>query len=262
MFTDLKKLVQPPEPSRDAYIHSLSEHSRAALKTDLEALLRDVVRAQEFPYLAQLGQRAQSNFSRIRIPPGAVPKLAREIEALRHRLPPRSPLLGLAESAHRCGDRQLIVAGNGAGAPTTVPGPGPARRAPRAPTLLSETEQAQMLKTAAAKVNVSFLSTSELDEPAMAAYFKYCLGRGEYDKVIGDLRRRADSEPRVWVWHLLVAAMRQARHPDFSATVAQFHNWLEDRHPETLNDMLATDERHKFNARKIAAIEARELAQR
>ena len=267
MFSDLKKLVQPPVPAGEGYVHNLSEHARSALKADLDGLLRDVVRAQEFPYLAQLGQRAQTNFSRIRIPPGAVPKLAREIESLRHRLPPRSPLLGLAESAQRCGDRELIVSGNGAGnsagAATVAPAPGqPARRAPNAPALLSETEQAQILKRAAAKVAVNFMSTSELDEPAMAAYFKYCLGRGEYDKVIGDLRRRADTEPRVWVWHLLVAAMRQAQHPDFSATVAQFHIWLEDHHPETLNDMLASDERHKFDARKIAAIEARELAQR
>ena len=201
MFADLKKMIQHPAPAGAGYVHTLSAHARAALQFDLGRLLGKVVRADEFPYLVQLGETTQSNFSRIHIPASAAPKLAREIEAVRHKLPARSPLLGLAESARRCHGRELVVASNEANAEMSVAKPGAAAQARNktATAMLSAGEQSRILKTAAAKVDVSFVSTAELGEPALAAYFKYCLGRGEYDKVIGDLRSRAGSEPRVWV---------------------------------------------------------------
>jgi hypothetical protein len=264
MFEKLKNLMRPAASAGAAqHIHSLSAEARRALQVDVRKLLRNVVQADEFPYLAQLGQTARSDFSSIHIPLRALPKLALEIETIRHRLPAKSPLLKLAETARRCRGMDLVVASldEGAGAMETEAGAAARREDAALPTLTAG-EQLQILRTAAAEVDVSYVSTAELGEGAQAAYYKYCLGLGEHDKIIADLRPRAAAEPRVWVWSLLVAAMRLSNHPDFSATVAEFHIWLEDRHPETLNDMTDADDRRKFNGEKVAAIEAMELAQR
>ena len=263
MFEMLKNLIRPQALNGAAeHIHTLSAEARLALKVDVRHLLRDVVEADEFPYLAQLGQTARSDFSRIHIPLSALPKLAREIETIKHKLPARSPLIKLAESARRCRGMDLVVASGDESAGGLLPDQDPgARREDASLPQLSAGEERQILKTAAAEVDVSFVSTSELGEPAQAAYYKYCLGQGEFDKIIADLRPRAFSEPRVWVWSLLVAAMRLSSHRDFSATVAEFHIWLEDTYPETLNDLTASEDRRKFNGEKVAAIEARELAQ-
>lgn len=226
---------------------------------DVRYLLRHVVHANEFPYLAQLGKSARRDFSRIHIPLKNLPKLAREIEAIRHKLPAQSPLLQLADSAGKCRGVDLVLARGDEEPAAPMSDAGPATSAEATARALSASEQSRMLKVAAAEVDVSYVSTAELGEPAQAAYYKYCLGLGEYDKIIGDLHPRVAIGPRVWIWSLLVAAMRLSNHAEFSATVVRLHAWLEAAHPETLNDMTVSDDRRKFNGEKIAALEAREL---
>jgi len=261
MFQRLKKLIRPAAPAgAGEYVHSLSAEARSKLQAEVRHLLREVVHADEFPFLAQLGQTARKDFSSIHIPLSVLPKLAREIDAIRHKLPEKSPLAKLAESARRCRGMDLVLA-------SAAP---PAARAGEtadlhgyeaAPAPLTPGEQLQLLKTAAADVAVSYSSTLELGDPALAGYFKYCLGLGEYDKIISALGLRVADEPRVWSYSLLVAALRLSNHADFAATVAQFHAWLEVAHPEALNDMSSAEDRRKFNGEKVAAIEARELLQ-
>ncbi len=261
MFARLKNLIRPPAPAVVAeYVHAISAEARTGLEMDVRYLLSHVVHAEEFPLLAQLDQTTRGQFGRIHIPLSTLPKLAREIETVRHKLPAKSPLLQLAESAGKCRGMDLVLASAEKNA-EAAGAPGQPVDAEAAPPNLTASEQVRMLKSAADDVDVSFVSTSELGESAQAAYFKYCLGMGEYDKVIADLMPRAPSAQRVWVWSLLVAAMRLSNHADFTAAVTQFHAWLEVHHPETLNDLTtAAEERRKFNGEKIAAIEAQELA--
>jgi hypothetical protein len=260
MFQRLKNLIRPPAPAGAAeYVHSLSAEARSTLQAEVRHLLRDVVHADEFPLLAQLGQTARKDFSSIHIPVNVLPKLAREIDTVRHKLPPKSPLVGLAESARKCRGMDLVLA---SAAPAARAGETAdfAGVPPVAPSI-SAVEQLELLKTAAAEVDVSYSSTLELGDPALAGYFKYCLGLGEYDKIISALGPRVAEEPRVWSYSLLVAAMRLSNHADFTATVARFHAWLEVAHPEALNDMTSSEDRRKFNGEKIAEIEALELPQ-
>ena len=261
MFEKLKTLIRPPAPAGvPEHVHSLNAAARTGLAMDVRYLLRHVVHANEFPYLAQLGQSAKRDFSRIHIPLKTLPKLAREIEAIRHKLPAQSPLLRVAETAGKCRGMDLVLVRSDEEPAVSAPDSGTAANPEIAAPALSASEQTRMLKVAAADVDVAYVSTAELGEPAQAAYYKYCLGLGEYDKIIGDLHPRVAVEPRVWVWSLLVAAMRLSNHADFSATVARFHAWLEECHPETLNDMTNSDDRRKFNGEKVAALELQELA--
>lgn len=263
MLEKLKNLVRPQaEAGAAEHVHNLSAHARSALCGEVRFLLRDVIDAEEFPYLARLGESAGSQFSRIHFPAGALRKLAREIETVRHRLPQHSPLLKLADSARRRDGRDLVVESSTETDAMALEAVTAARREDLTPQVMSAGEQAQVLKSAAADVDVSFVSTAELGEPAQAAYYKYCLSLGEHQKIIGDLRQRASSEPRVWIWSLVLAAMRLSDHPDFRAAVIEFHIWLEEVHPETLNDMTTSTDRRKFNGERVAAVEARELAQR
>lgn len=263
MFEKLKTLIRPPAPAGvPEHVHNLNAAARTGLAMDVRYLLRHVVHANEFPYLTQLGQSAKRDFSRIHIPLKTLPKLAREIEAIRHKLPAQSPLLRLAETAGKCRGMDLVIARGDEEATATTPSSVSTSMDNAAPPALSALEQTRMLKVAAAEVDVAYVSTAELGEPAQAAYYKYCLGLCDYDKIIDDLHPRVAVEPRVWVWSLLVAAMRLSNHAEFSATVARFHAWLEERHPETLNDMTASDDRRKFNGEKIAALELQELAPR
>ena len=103
------------------------------------------------------------------------------------------------------------------------------------------------------------MTTMELGDNALAGYLKYCLGVGEYAKIVETLLPRAEKAPRVWVWSLLTTAMRLADHPEFRATAERFHAWLEANHPETVNDLSARDERRRFKFDAVAAIEEREL---
>jgi hypothetical protein len=254
------------EAGRTESVQLLSAELRAALASEVRFLFRNMVKAEEFPFLAKLGQSAGSNAERIQIPVNALPGLAREIENIRQKLPAKSTLLKLADSVRNCRGMDLVLAPAGAAAaaaPVPAPAPGNSHAiqgelADNAP--LSATTKLQMLKSAAAAVDVSEISTNDLGDAEQAAYYKYCLGLGDYDTIIAALRPRADSDPRVWVWNLLVAAMRLSQHKDFSVVVAEYHIWMEAHHPEALNEPGAAGDKRKFNDEKLAALEARELA--
>jgi hypothetical protein len=83
---------------------------------------------------------------------------------------------------------------------------------------------------------------------------------GEYGKIIEALLPRRNNAPRMWAWNLLTTAMRLAEHPDFRATAAEFHHWLEAAHPETVRELSSPDDRRRFSIEKMAEIEAQELA--
>jgi hypothetical protein len=201
--------------------------------------------------LTLLVQTVERDLNRIRFPAEVLAKLALEIETIRSQLPDKSPLVELAASART---------GLGAAAADKV-GAAPGTRAPAAVGAApAQREELQNLKSAAAQVEVTYMTTMELGDQALAGYLKYCLGVGEYGMIIDALRPRATKAPRVWVWSLLTTAMRLAEHPDFEATAAQFHAWLQAAHPEALAN--GKDERRRFSVEAIAAIEVRELAQR
>jgi hypothetical protein len=263
MFEKLKGLMNPNAPAGAAeHIEKITKRERSSLAVELRFLLRNGLRAEDYPYLMQLGQTAAANYRRIHIPATAVPRLALEIGAIRDRLPPKSPLLGLAESLEKCRgkDLLLLIGDQSATAGAPAPETGQAvRRADTTPATTPDGDDMRLFKPTAADAEASYVSTGELAEPAQAAYYRYCLAQGEYDKIIADLRPLAASEPRVWIWNLLVAAMRRSDHADFKTIVAQFHDWLELQHPGTLNDTTVSDDRRKFNGERIAAIEKREL---
>jgi hypothetical protein len=263
MFEKLKTMMQPAAGAGENKPRQLlSSEAQAALALEVRFLLRNMLKAEEFPYLSQLGQATGIHFDRTQIPVSALPGLAQEIEAIRHKLPAQSPLLKLADSVRGCRGMDLVLAPAGEGA-ATAPGQEARDAADREladSTPLSATAKLQVLKSAAAGVDVAEISTSQMSEPEQAAYFKYCLGLGDYETIIATLRPRAPNEHRVWVWGLLVAAMRLSGHPDFSAVVAEYQAWMVAHHPETLNDMTVPGEKRKFNGARIAELEAQELA--
>ena len=233
----------------DEFVYTLTAEVRKAIMLDVRYGLRDIsstsLRARDYPLLTLLGQTVERDLNRIRFPAEVLAKLVREIESVRAKLPAKSPLLELLDAA---GPRPGTTAPAASG-PITV--------APASPA--TATEVAQSLKTAAAQVEVSYVTTMELGDQALAGYLKYCLGVGEYAKIVETLLQRAEKAPRVWVWSLLTTAMRLADHPDFRATADRFHTWLEVNHPETVNDLTARDERRRFKFEAVAAIEVREL---
>jgi hypothetical protein len=257
MLERLKTLTQTEtRAGADEFVYSLTEETRAAIKLDVRYALRDAGpnRAREFPLLTLLGQTMDRNLNRIRFPAEVLAKLAREIGAVRSKLPEQSPLAEFADSARKDLGAISPIAGM-AVPPVAAPAPAPAPAA--VPTAR---EEVQSLKSAAAQVEVTYMTTMELGDQALAGYLKYCLGVGEYDKIIEALRPRANKAPRVWVWSLLTTAMRLAEHPDFEATAREFHAWLQEVHPETL--IHGKDERRRFSVEKIAALEEEELARR
>jgi hypothetical protein len=262
MFEKLKTLIQPAaDPGRPRSIHVLSPEARAALAVEVRFLMHNMLKVEDYPYLSQLGQTAGSNFDYIQIPISALPGLAREIETIRDKLPEKSPLLKVADSVRNCRGMDLVLAPASDTAAAPALDAGNAAGGDQADSaLLSATTKLRILKTAADGVDVADLSASQLSDPELAAYFKFCLGLGDYDTIIATLRPRAANDPRVWVWSLLVAAMRLSQHPDFPAVVVDYQAWMVAHHPETLNYVAEPGEKRKFNGEKIAAIEARELA--
>lgn len=257
-------------PGAEEFVYSLTDETRSAMKLDVRYALRDAGnnRAQEFPMLVLLAQTMDRNLNRIRFPADVLARLTAEVESLRAKLPPDGPLVDLAINARK----YMLFPPPGAGGTTPISNssfnpesPAPATRsldrsgaAPK-PTKVVPREDDQSLKSAASQVEVTYVTTMELGDQALAGYLKYCLGVGEYGKIIEALRPRATKAPRVWVWSLLTTAMRLAEHKDFAATAKAFHIWLAATHPETVADNNAKDERRRFNVDKIAAIEAREL---
>ncbi len=233
----------------DEFVYSLTEETRAAIKLDVRYALRDAGpnRARDFPLLTLLSHTMDRQLGRLRFPAHVLAKLAREIESVRAKLPDKSPLAELADNARR--DLSNSAAAAALAGQAAAPAAAPAPR-----------EEIHNLKSAAAQVEVTYMTTMELGDNALAGYLKYCLGVGEYDKIIEALRPRATKAPRVWVWSLLTTAMRLAEHPEFEVTAAAFHAWLAAVHPETVTS--SKDERRRFSVEKIAALEERELAQR
>lgn len=268
MLERLKTLTQTEtRAGLDEFVYSLNEQTRAAIKLDIRYALRDAGpnRARDFPLLSLLDQTVYRNLNRIRFPAEVLAKLALEIEGIRSQLPDKSPLIELADTVRQDLGPAATYRGTGSAAPIAPIAPiapsAPAAPAAAAPAATpAPREDMQNLKTAAAQVEVTFVTTMELGDQALAGYLKYCLGVGEYAKIIEALQPRAATAPRVWVWSLLTTAMRLAGHPEFQATAAQFHAWLEANHPETL--ALGQDERRRFSVERITELEARELAQR
>lgn len=240
----------------DEFVYTLTAELRKAIMLDVRYGLRDItstaVRARDYPLLTLLGQTVERDLNRIRFPAEVLAKLVREIESVRTKLPAKSPLLDLLEAA---GQGSASPA-----APATTTGPTPAPAGTGAESASSAGDVARSLKKAASQVEVSYVTTMELGDNALAGYLKYCLGVGEYAKIIETLLPRAEKAPRVWVWSLLTTAMRLADHPDFRATAERFHTWLEANHPETVNDLTARDERRRFKFEAVAAIEEAELS--
>jgi len=263
MLEQLKSLMhQQVRGQPDEFIYTPTDAQRAAIRLDVRYALRD--RTRELPLLVLLGQTVDRSTGRIRFPAEVLARLGHEIDSVRAKLPPQSPLIELADGARRY--VHGIAAATAAPAPAAAPaasGAAPAAQGagsgPGAEAVLSPGEQAQNLKSAAAKVEVNYLTTLELGDATLAGFLNYCLGLGEYEKIIETLVPRAVSNPRAWVWSLLVTSMRLADHPDFAATVGHYHAWLEATHPETVLDLSAASEQRKFSMEKIAAIEKREL---
>lgn len=249
--------AQKPEPRTPAgaaageLIYGLTPENRSALRLDVRFALRDAARARDLPLLGMLNQTIERNLGRVRFPSDVLDNLTREIETIRDKLPPHSPLFELLESA-----RAHQVAAQPTGQPTPQPG----TRAPASSVPLSMIEETLALKKAAASMEVTFITTIELGDSTLAGYLNYCLALGEHEKIIQTLRPRKTRFPRVWAWNLLLTALRLTDHPEFADTVAEFHTWMELHHPDTLNHDDPDDDR-RLCAEKVRAIELRELAQ-
>ena len=253
-------------PGAGEFVFSLTDETRAAMKLDVRYALRDAGtnRANDFPLLSLLAHTMDRNLNRIRFPADVLGKLTAEIESLRDKLPPEGPLVDLAISARKYMLQPPPAAGAVTESPAGAAGAPAARSADSSgavdkPAKVKPVLEDDSLRGAASQMEVTYVTTMELGDQALAGYLKYCLGMGEYRKIIEALRPRATKAPRVWVWSLLTTALRLAEHPDFAATARAYHLWLAATHPETVADSTAKDERRRFNIDKIAAIEAREL---
>jgi hypothetical protein len=123
----------------------------------------------------------------------------------------------------------------------------------------SASEEAQLLRRAAAAVEVAYVTTAELDDTALAGYLNYCMTLENYDAVIASLLPRADKAPKVWVWNLLLAAMRLSKSNEFTDTAARFHAWVERRHPEVMITDLDSIDTRRFSTQKMRLLEQKEL---
>ena len=240
----------PASAASGELIYGLTPENRSALRLDVRYALRDAARARDLPLLGMLNQTIERNLGRVRFPADVLDKLAREIETIRDKLPPHSPLFELLESAraHQVPQEPRQ--------PTPQPGAG----APASSVPLSMIEETLALKKAAASMEVTFITTIELGDSTLAGYLNYCLALGEHEKIIHTLRPRKTRFPRVWAWNLLLTALRLTDHPEFADTVAEFHAWMELHHPDTLNHE-GPDDQRRLCADTVRAIELRELAQ-
>jgi hypothetical protein len=254
-----KPTTSRPSGARDGeLLLPLTEAIRSELKLDLRFVLRDNQRLPQLALLAKLNHTLERDPSRIRIPAELTAKLVREIDLVREDLPPNSPLL---ELRRRAGATPPVTAPGRVGAPVPAH-PSPARSdkadEPLAP-VRSQSEEAQMLRQAAADIEVKSVSTCELGDDALAAYLNYCLAMGHHDSIIGALTPRTEREPRVWIWNLLLTAMRMAGHPGLSAMAARFHAWMERYHPEVVLEGGERIDARRFSTTKMRVLEEREL---
>jgi hypothetical protein len=263
------QLAPTPPPAQDStrspgeLLYPITAELRSELRLDLRFLLRDPNRARALPLLKALNQTLERELARIRFPREALKRLADEIDGVADTLPEKSPLLDLSLKARSFARANAFEEAEKArtGPHATLPAPsGAAKSSDDAlPMPRSASEEAMMLRNAAAAIEVSFVTTAELDESALAGYLNYCMTLENYDAVIGTLAPRVERSPKVWAWNLLLAAMRLSKHPDFTVTAARFHTWLEARHPEALNLASDTVDQRRFSTQKLRVLEEREL---
>ena len=239
-------------------IFPLSAQTKSALALDMRFALRDARRARDLPMLRVLAQTVERNPERVRFPAEVLDKLAREIEGVRDKLAPESPLLDLLARARA----PVIAAARPlAAAPPPVSDPPPAARKV-ASAALTKSEELHTLRLAAAAIEVNYLVTAEMDENVLAGYLNYCLSLGEHGKIVATLWPRRIKLPRVWSWNLLLTAMRLSAHPGFESASAEFHAWIEAAHPAAVNLLHGQGDQRRLDTDRIRAIEAMELAPR
>ena len=247
--------VNPPVAGE--LIFPLSAQTKSALALDMRFALRDARRARALPMLRVLAQTVERNPERVRFPAEVLDELAREIEVVRDKLAPESPLLDLLARA-----RAPVLAA----AP-----PWPLAAAPHWPlaaapggktasVALTKSEELHTLRQAAAAIEVNFLVTAEMDESVLAGYLNYCMTLGEHAKIVATLWPRRMKPPRVWSWNLLLTAMRLSVHPEFESSAAKFHAWIEANHPAAVNLLRGPGDQRRLDTDRIRAIEALELA--
>ncbi len=250
--------MQAAPMSLGEMLYPVPEAVRAGLRLDLRYVLRDAMRARTLPFLGALNQTIDRELARIRFPAEALPRLADEIDSVADDLPDHSPLLDLSERARAFARAAAYekAAQVMAGATTAA--------VPQAHLIddalpCSASEQAQQLRRAAAAIEVAFVTTTELDDTSLAGYLNYCMTLENYDAVIASLLPRTIKGPKVWIWNLLLAAMRLSKHSEFTATAARFHAWIEARHPEALSDSLDRVDARRFSTQKLRILEQQEL---
>lgn len=255
----LEQLAPPAQCRTSELPYLLNPELRSEMRLDLRYVLRDPARARALPLLVALNQTLEREPTRIRFPLGAVAKLADEIDSVADALPDRSPLIDLCIKARVCAraaayERAEMSRASGAGPmirQTVVEDLQPVPR--------SASEEAQLLKNAAAAIEVSYVTTAELGDSVLAGYLNYCMSLEKFDAVIASLVPRAAKSPRVWVWNLLLAAMRLSNHADFTETAARFHAWMEQQHPEAINDAPDRVDARRFSTQRLRILEQQEL---
>ena len=247
--------VNPPVAGE--LIFPLSAQTKSALALDMRFALRDARRARALPMLRVLAQTVERNPERVRFPAEVLDELAREIEVVRDKLAPESPLLDLLARA-----RAPVLAAAPPWPLAAAP-PWPLAAAPGGKTAsvaLTKSEELHTLRQAAAAIEVNFLVTAEMDESVLAGYLNYCMTLGEHAKIVATLWPRRMKPPRVWSWNLLLTAMRLSVHPEFESSAAEFQAWIEAAHPAAVNLLRGPGEQRRLDTDRIRAIEALELA--
>ena len=249
--------INPPVAGE--LIFPLSAQTKSALALDMRFALRDARRARDLPMLRVLAQTVERNPERVRFPADVLDKLAREIEGVRDKLAPESPLLDLLARARA----PVIATARPLAAAPPPPACDPASPGRKiASAALTKSEELHTLRQAAAAIEVNYLVTAEMDENVLAGYLNYCLSLGEHGKIVTTLWPRRLKLPRVWSWNLLLTAMRLSVHPGFESASAEFHVWIEAAHPAAVNLLHGQGDQRRLDADRISAIEAMELAPR
>lgn len=250
--------VQAAPANLGEMLYPVPDAVRAGLRLDLRYVLRDAARTRTLPLLCALNQTIDRELARIRFPAEALPRLADEIDSVAGGLPEHSPLLDLAERARAFARAAAYekAAQVKAGAATAA--------VPQAQLIddalpRSVSEEAQQLRRAAAAIEVAFVTTTELDDRALAGYLNYCMTLENYEAVIASLLPRTIKGPKVWIWNLLLAAMRLSKHSEFTATAARFHAWIEARHPEAISESMDRVDARRFSTQKLRILEQQEL---
>lgn len=231
---------------------------RAGLRLDLRYVLRDPARARALPLLCALNQTIDRELARIRFPVEALPRLADEIDSVADGLPEHSPLLDLSERARAFARAAAYEKAAQVKAGVATAAVAQAQLVDDAMPR-SASEDAQQLRRAAAAIEVAFVTTTELDDRSLAGYLNYCMTLENYEAVIASLLPRTTRGPKVWIWNLLLAAMRLSKHSDFTDTAARFHAWIEARYPEALSESLDRVDARRFSTQKLRILEQQEL---